>query len=153
MQSPLEQVAGETQFPQLETVLEFPQLSFAVTPPHCLTNLEQNVLSDSAVQLKKQVPSELQVYPPVQLPQLETVLEFPQLSIAVYPPHCLLYLEQNSLFVSAVQLEVQAPFEQPYPEGQEFPHEPQLVGLVSKFVSHPFTLLPSQFPYPEEQTG
>ncbi len=99
------------QVPQL-TVLETPQLSFAVTLPQFLPNLVQNAESDSCVQV--QILS-VQVSV-VHVPQF-TVLETPQLSFAVTLPQFLPSLVQNAVSDSSVQPE-HTPLEQVSPVPQ-----------------------------------
>jgi hypothetical protein len=40
-----------------------------------------------------------------------------------------------------------------FAKAQTFPHEPQLLAVVVRFVSHPFVALPSQLPHPGVQVG
>jgi len=105
---PPPQVAGEVQVPQELTVREVPQLSLAVTEPQFLPRREQKALLLSAVQEPPPqtfaVPPPAQVCGEEQVPQLLTVREVPQLSLAVTEPQFLPRREQNAVLLSAVHV-------------------------------------------------
>jgi len=94
------QTCGDGHVPQLGTVRVTPQLSGAVTVPHCLPCRAQNAASVSLVHEQRLLA--VQTTPTGQVPQT-TVRVAPQLSVAMTAPHCLPCRAQNAASVSGVQ--------------------------------------------------
>jgi hypothetical protein len=95
------QLVPEVQVPQLLTVRAAPQLSVPLTEPQFLPSREQNAEFVSGVQ-PHTLPA-LQLWPPLQVPQLLTVRATPQLSVPLTVPQFFPLRAQNATSVSATQ--------------------------------------------------
>ena len=93
------QTWGQLQLPQF-TVREVPQLSGAVLLLQFFPRREQKVVFDSGVQTQVLVALQVSAGATVQVPQLATVRDTPQASLAVTGPQFLPRRRQNATSVS-----------------------------------------------------
>jgi hypothetical protein len=123
-------VCGDVHVPQLITLRDVPQLSFAVTLPQFFPTRVQNAAFVSAPQPHTlAMPAPPHVCGDMHVPQFITVREAPQLSLAVTLPQFFPTREQNAEFVSGTQFGPHTFAVPPPPHVCGIVHVPQFITV------------------------